>query len=95
MFNFLKISISFEYNIDDEKICHFFDLLIILICIIDIIKFFEEPTYNIFGILYGFFICFLTSFILNLIFLSITVETYVFIIYIFLDLLIPLIIIIK
>ena len=93
---FLKISISFEYNIDDEKICHFFDLLIILICIIGIIKFFKEPTYNIIGILYGFFfICFLTLFILNLIFLSITVETYIFIIYIFLGLLIPLIITYK
>ena len=93
---FLKISISFEYNIDDEKICHFFDLLILLICIIGTIKFFKEPTYNIIGILYGFFfICFLNLFILNIIFLSITIETYLFVIYTLLSLLIPLIITYK
>ena len=93
---FLKISISFEYNIDDEKICHFFDLLILLICIIGTIKFFKEPTYNIIGILYGFFfICFLNLFTLNIIFLSITIETYLFVIYTLLSLLIPLIITYK
>ena len=93
---FLKIFISLEYNIDEEKMCHFFDLLIIIIVIIGIFKFFKGITYNIIGIFYGFFfISFLCFFILNILSSTITDTSYIFILYVFLSLLIPFLIIYK
>ena len=93
---FLKISLSFEYNIDDEKICHFFDLIILIITIIGIIRFYKEPTYNIIGILHAFFfISFICLFFLNLISKSVAHSNSIFIIYIFICLLIPILITYK
>ena len=93
---FLKISLSFEYNIDDEKICHFFDMLIIIITIIGIIRFYKEPTYNIIGVLHAFFfISFICLFSLNIISHSVAHSKLIFVIYIFISLLVPFLITYK
>ena len=87
---FLKISLSFEYNIDDEKICHFFDMINIIITIIGIIRFYKEPTYNIIGVLHAFFfISFICLFFLNIISHSVANTNSIFFIYVFICLLIP------
>ena len=93
---FLKLALSLEYNIDDDKICYFFNIIMIIIPIIGTIKFFIEPIYNIIGIFYGFFfINFICLFTFNLIFNLVADDSYIFIAYIIVSFIIPLLITYK